>query len=182
MCAGESPTWAVPWQPLQKVPVTELAHGGLCSGHRWWWELERLLNSCKHCCHHSDCKECCYLLCLHKNGMFSSEQRSLQTDMQLSAPHLCNISGNISCQWSQGRCSWYSDYAMICTAEESRLDSWQRQGFSSFLHNVQTSFGAHPASGPLGTRGSFAGSEALPTLFYVCSWYGTDVSTRTIWP
>jgi hypothetical protein len=60
--------------------------------------------------------------------LFSSGQRSLHTDIQLSAPTLCNISGNMSYQWSQDSCR-YSDYAIVCIAEESRFDSQQRQSF-----------------------------------------------------
>jgi hypothetical protein len=35
-----------------------------------------------------------------------------------------------------------------------------RKGFLSFRHRVQTYSGAHPASYPVGTRGSFPGGKA----------------------
>jgi hypothetical protein len=36
----------------------------------------------------------------------------------------------------------------------------------TLLHGVQTSFGAHPAFYPMGTRGSFPGGKAAGTQIY----------------
>jgi len=40
------------------------------------------------------------------------------------------------------------------------FDFQQGQEFFSLLHLVQTGFGAHPASHPMGTTGSFPGGKA----------------------
>jgi hypothetical protein len=41
------------------------------------------------------------------------------------------------------------------TAEELMLDSWRGQRDFSLLHSLQTRYGAHPASYPMGIGGSF---------------------------
>jgi hypothetical protein len=49
--------------------------------------------------------------------------------------------------------SWDSSASIVTKLRAGRsvFDSWQKQGFFSLRHCVQTSSGAHPASSPIGT-------------------------------
>jgi len=44
-------------------------------------------------------------------------------------------------------------------AEWLGFDSWQGQGISLLDHRVQIGSGAHAASSPIGTKGSFPGDK-----------------------
>jgi hypothetical protein len=72
------------------------------------------------------------------------------------------LGGHCYSQWySDGEKSWDSSVVIVT---DYRLDDWMIEvqipvgaGNFSFWHCVQTGSGAHPASYPMGTRGSFHG-------------------------
>jgi hypothetical protein len=93
-----------------------------------------------------------------KGGKFLDQLNRTNRFSGMSLLHGVNLV-RISFPWGAGLAQSVWRLATGWTAEGSELESQKGQDFSP-LHVVQTRSGAHPASCPVGTGGSFSGGKA----------------------